>query len=288
MLPRSLGAVALPLSAVPSGSWLLWAGLSGFSHQAEKFYIKHWYWRSIHSLLNPAFRSRPSSCRSSSWKEGFGKEKGVWEGWGGAFKRSSLCPAWLTEILCNTLQVALNKTPPSSLPQIEIEATELRSGIAYVARVRCKVSENEDSYHSQWSEWSQTTVFQRAGTKNVVFTLIHVFMTMFKKKKRKISGKMMLFRSDLASFKFSQPSVSLRSLAAYFISTAWLFGVLSWLPDLLIIIFVLILFLGVPKLSEKIPNSRTMQFLFIPLSFGALLYLFWNCKLSSRYVIAFH
>ncbi|XP_074960619.1 interleukin-9 receptor-like [Phalacrocorax aristotelis] len=96
---------------------------------------------------------------------------------------------------------ALNKKPPSSLPQIQIEATELRSGITYVARVRCKVSESENSYHSQWSEWSQTTMFQRAG---------------------------------------------------------------------------------VPKLSEKTLNTRTMQFLFIPLSFGTLLYLFWNCKLSSR------
>ncbi|NXW10044.1 IL9R protein, partial [Fregetta grallaria] len=120
-------------------------------------------------------------------------------------------PWYLVEILQYELQykeysmsweIALNKTPPSSLPQIQIEATELRSGIAYIARVRCKVSENEDSYHSQWSEWSQTTVFQRAG---------------------------------------------------------------------------------VPKLSEKILNTRTMQFLFIPLSFGTLLYLFWNCKLSSRY-----
>ncbi|KAM6055064.1 LOW QUALITY PROTEIN: interleukin-9 receptor-like [Chlamydotis macqueenii] len=119
-------------------------------------------------------------------------------------------PWYLVEILQYELQykeystsweIALNKTPPSSLPQIEIEATELRSGIAYIARVRCKVSENEDSYHSQWSEWSQTTVFQRAG---------------------------------------------------------------------------------VPKLSEKILNTRTMQFLFIPLSFGTLLYLFWSCKLSSR------
>ncbi|NXU31891.1 IL9R protein, partial [Thalassarche chlororhynchos] len=119
-------------------------------------------------------------------------------------------PWYLAEILQYELQykeysmsweIALNKTPPSSLPQIEIEATELRSGIAYIARVRCKVSENEDSYHSQWSEWSQTTVFQRAG---------------------------------------------------------------------------------VPKLSEKILNTRTMQFLFIPLSFGTLLYLFWNCKFSSR------
>ncbi|NWW89578.1 IL9R protein, partial [Rhynochetos jubatus] len=120
-------------------------------------------------------------------------------------------PWYLAEMLQYELQykeysvsweVALNKAAPSSLPQIEIEATELRSGIAYIARVRCKVSENEDSYHSQWSEWSQTTMFQRAG---------------------------------------------------------------------------------VPKLSEKVPNTRTMQFLFIPLSFGILLYLFRNCKLSSRY-----
>ncbi|XP_074014847.1 interleukin-9 receptor-like [Numenius arquata] len=119
-------------------------------------------------------------------------------------------PWHLAEILQYELQykeysmpweTALNKTPSSSLPQIEIEATELHSGITYIARVRCKVSENEDSYHSQWSEWSQTTVFQRAD---------------------------------------------------------------------------------VPKLSEKILNTRTMPFLFIPLSFGTLLYLFWNCKLSSR------
>ncbi|NWI32230.1 IL9R protein, partial [Sula dactylatra] len=119
-------------------------------------------------------------------------------------------PWYLAEILQYELQykeynvsweIALNKTPPSSVPQIEIEATELRSGIAYVARVRCKVSENEVLYHSQWSEWSQTTVFQRAG---------------------------------------------------------------------------------VPKLSEKTLNNRTMQFLFIPLSFGTLLYLLWNCKLSQK------
>ncbi|XP_074775571.1 interleukin-9 receptor-like [Athene noctua] len=119
-------------------------------------------------------------------------------------------PWYLVDILQYELQykeysvsweVALNKTPPSSLPQIEIEAAELRVDVAYIARVRCKVSENEDSYHSQWSEWSQTTLFQRAG---------------------------------------------------------------------------------VPKLSENILNTRTMQFLFIPLSFGTLLYLFWNCKLSSR------
>ncbi|XP_041257949.1 interleukin-9 receptor-like [Onychostruthus taczanowskii] len=119
-------------------------------------------------------------------------------------------PWYLAEILQYELQykeysmsweVAMNKTLPSSLPQVEIEATELRSGIAYAARVRCKVSENENSYHSQWSEWSQTTVFQRAD---------------------------------------------------------------------------------VPKVSEKILNIKTIQYLFIPLSFGTLLYLLWNCKLSSR------
>ncbi|NXU81575.1 IL9R protein, partial [Oreotrochilus melanogaster] len=121
-------------------------------------------------------------------------------------------PWYLTEILQYELQykeysmsweAALNKTVPSSLPQIEIEATELHRGVAYIARVRCKVSEDEDSYHSQWSEWSQTTVFQREGE---------------------------------------------------------------------------------PKLSENMLNNRTMQFLFIPLIFGTLLYIFWNCKISSRYV----
>lgn len=74
--------------------------------------------------------------------------------------------------VCNNLQTAQNKTPPSSLPQIEIEGTEFHSGISYVARVRCKVSEIEDSYHSQWSDWSQTTVFQREGKNNVVFALM--------------------------------------------------------------------------------------------------------------------
>ncbi|XP_025942071.1 interleukin-9 receptor-like isoform X3 [Apteryx rowi] len=119
-------------------------------------------------------------------------------------------PWYLTEILQYELQykehstpweIALNKTPTSLLPQMEIEATEFRSGITYIARVRCKVSENEDSYHSQWSEWSQTTLFQRAG---------------------------------------------------------------------------------IPQLSEKLFNTRTVQFLFIPLSFVTVLYVFWNCKLSSR------
>ncbi|NXA52492.1 IL9R protein, partial [Nothocercus julius] len=103
-------------------------------------------------------------------------------------------------------EIALNKTPTSSLPQIEIEATEFRNGITYIARVRCKVSENEDSYHSQWSEWSETTLFQRAG---------------------------------------------------------------------------------IPQLPEKLFNIRTVQFLFIPLSFVTVLYVFWNCKLSSRYTLFF-
>ncbi|NXN11528.1 IL9R protein, partial [Indicator maculatus] len=122
-------------------------------------------------------------------------------------------PKYLAEILQYELQykeysmsweMALNKTVPSWLPELAIEASELRSGATYTARVRCKVSDNEDSYQSQWSEWSQTTVFQRAD---------------------------------------------------------------------------------VPKLSEKILNTRTMQFLFISLSFTTLLYLCWNCKLSSRYAI---
>lgn len=70
-----------------------------------------------------------------------------------------------------------------------------------------------------------------------------------------------------------------------FIYSALLFGVISWLPDFLLKSFVLILFLDVPEVSEKILNTKTMQYLFIPLSFGTLFYLFWNCKLSSRYVI---
>ncbi|NXR11422.1 IL9R protein, partial [Semnornis frantzii] len=120
-------------------------------------------------------------------------------------------PKYLAESLQYELQykeysmsweMALNKTVPGWLPELAIEASELRSGVAYTARVRCKVSDNEDSYQSQWSEWSQTTVFQRAD---------------------------------------------------------------------------------VPNLSEKILNNRTIQFLFIPLSFATLLYLCWNCKLSSRY-----
>ncbi|XP_068002996.1 interleukin-9 receptor-like isoform X2 [Melanerpes formicivorus] len=129
---------------------------------------------------------------------------------------ASKCQIWwsvstyLAEILQYELQykeysmsweMALNKTVPSWLPELAIEASELRSGVAYAARVRCKVSDNEDSFQSQWSEWSQTTVFQRAD---------------------------------------------------------------------------------VPKLPEKILNTRTMQFLFIPLSFTTLLYLCWNYKLSSR------
>lgn len=124
-----------------------------------------------HHLLNPAFRSHSSSCRPYSCT----KNRGFGEGKKKVIKRPSLCPAFLIDFFCNDLQFALNKTPPSSLPQIEIEGTEFHSGVSYIARVRCKVSENEDSYHSQWSEWSQTTVFQRAGTKNIVFILIHVF-----------------------------------------------------------------------------------------------------------------
>ncbi|NWY02896.1 IL9R protein, partial [Nothoprocta ornata] len=119
-------------------------------------------------------------------------------------------PWYFAEILQYELQykehstpweTALNKTPTSSLPQIEIEATEFRKGITYIARVRRKVSESEDSYHSEWSEWSQTTSFQRAG---------------------------------------------------------------------------------ISQLPEKLFNVRTVQFLFIPLSFVIVLYVVWNCKLSQK------
>lgn len=130
----------------------------------------------------------------------YGKEKR--RGKNNKKKRPSFCPVSLTAMLCNTLQVALTKTLPNSLAQVEIEATELRSGIAYEARVRWKVSENENSYHSQWSEWSHPTVFKRAGKKNVVFILFHS-CSFPCSKKEKLRGKMKLFKSELAFFKYS-------------------------------------------------------------------------------------
>lgn len=186
ILPCSLGLLAA------SSSKLAFL----FSHIiAERFYVSRQYWRSVNLLLGLAFRRHPSARRPSSciWEK-------TWKRRGGEeYLKTIPCPASFIEILCTALQIALNKTPPSSLPQVEIEAAELRSGIAYTARVRCKVSENEDSYRSQWSEWSQTTVFQRAGTKNVAFTLIHVF-SWIHVQKGKIPSKMKLFKSELAAF----------------------------------------------------------------------------------------
>lgn len=114
-------------------------------------------------------------------------------------------------MLCNTLQVALNKTLHSSLPQVEIEATELRSGIAYAARVRCKVSENENSYHSQWSEWSQTTVFQRAGTKNLTSFL---FMSMLQKRRHMV--KLSFSNKNLLSSIIHSQITSLKAFSCLF------------------------------------------------------------------------
>ncbi|KAM9125727.1 interleukin-9 receptor-like isoform 4-T4 [Pangshura tecta] len=51
----------------------------------------------------------------------------------------------------------------NAVTKVEIEAMEFEAGITYTARVRCKTSQVEDGYKSQWSEWSQTTEFQRAA-----------------------------------------------------------------------------------------------------------------------------
>ncbi|CAM5142537.1 unnamed protein product [Eretmochelys imbricata] len=51
----------------------------------------------------------------------------------------------------------------NSVTKVEIEAMEFEAGIIYTARVRCKTSQAEEGYKSQWSEWSQTTEFQRAA-----------------------------------------------------------------------------------------------------------------------------
>uniref|UniRef100_A0A8C3F4L0 Fibronectin type-III domain-containing protein n=1 Tax=Chrysemys picta bellii TaxID=8478 RepID=A0A8C3F4L0_CHRPI len=61
----------------------------------------------------------------------------------------------------------------NAVTKVEIEAMEFEAGITYTLRVRCKTSQVEDGYKSQWSEWSQTTEFQRAappGAKNVVLS----------------------------------------------------------------------------------------------------------------------
>uniref|UniRef100_A0A674JZ98 Fibronectin type-III domain-containing protein n=1 Tax=Terrapene triunguis TaxID=2587831 RepID=A0A674JZ98_9SAUR len=69
----------------------------------------------------------------------------------------------------------------NAVTKVEIEAMEFEAGITYTARVRCKTSQVEDGYKSQWSEWSQTTEFQRAappGAKNVVlFRFVSLYKT---------------------------------------------------------------------------------------------------------------
>ncbi|KAH1184343.1 hypothetical protein KIL84_014959 [Mauremys mutica] len=58
---------------------------------------------------------------------------------------------------------AQHKLLLNAVTKVEIEAMEFEAGITYTARVRCKTSQVEDGYKSQWSEWSQTTEFQRAA-----------------------------------------------------------------------------------------------------------------------------
>ncbi|XP_074867222.1 interleukin-9 receptor-like [Carettochelys insculpta] len=59
---------------------------------------------------------------------------------------------------------AQHKQQLNSVTKIDIEATEFEAGIIYTARVRCKTSQTEEYYKSQWSEWSQITEFQRAAS----------------------------------------------------------------------------------------------------------------------------
>uniref|UniRef100_A0A8C8RRR7 Fibronectin type-III domain-containing protein n=1 Tax=Pelusios castaneus TaxID=367368 RepID=A0A8C8RRR7_9SAUR len=58
-------------------------------------------------------------------------------------------------------QQAQRKRLFNSAREVEIEATEFKAAVTYTARVRGKTSQAEESYKSQWSEWSQTTEFQR-------------------------------------------------------------------------------------------------------------------------------
>ncbi|KAH0631710.1 hypothetical protein JD844_019457 [Phrynosoma platyrhinos] len=48
---------------------------------------------------------------------------------------------------------------------VEIDGSELKGGVDYVARVRCKIPEENNDYHSHWSTWSATTSWTApAGT----------------------------------------------------------------------------------------------------------------------------
>lgn len=79
--------------------------------------------------------------------------------------------ALLIVFFLNNFQQAQHKKLFNSVTEVQIEAIEFEAGITYTARVRCKTSQAEESYKSHWSEWSQTTEFQRAtttGAKNVL------------------------------------------------------------------------------------------------------------------------
>ncbi|XP_019397660.1 PREDICTED: interleukin-9 receptor-like [Crocodylus porosus] len=95
-------------------------------------------------------------------------------------------PAFLEPILQYELEFkeqnesweqALHKNLFNSATRVEIEATEFRAGITYIARVRCKTSRQLTSYKSQWSEWSQTTAFQRAVVPDLVQLPEELFST---------------------------------------------------------------------------------------------------------------
>ncbi|XP_075756079.1 interleukin-9 receptor-like isoform X1 [Pelodiscus sinensis] len=58
---------------------------------------------------------------------------------------------------------AQHKQLLSSATEVDIEAIEFEAGINYTARIRCKTSQEKNTYKSQWSEWSQTTEFRREG-----------------------------------------------------------------------------------------------------------------------------
>ncbi|XP_053132687.1 interleukin-9 receptor-like isoform X5 [Hemicordylus capensis] len=42
---------------------------------------------------------------------------------------------------------------------VELEGAEFKSRVSYVARIRCKISDSERHYRSEWSPWSPTTTW---------------------------------------------------------------------------------------------------------------------------------
>lgn len=42
---------------------------------------------------------------------------------------------------------------------VEVEGSEFKSGVDYIARIRCKTPDSLQVYMSTWSEWSATTEY---------------------------------------------------------------------------------------------------------------------------------